>query len=410
LTLHHSSPPAAGWPGLSLLWLIGLNLRLSVLALPPLVPLIHHDLGLSQAAIAALAGLPLLLFGLGAIPGALAIARWGAARTVLAGLLLIGLCAALRGFGPSIGMLFGATVGLGAAIAVTQPALPALVREWYPTSVTRATGGWSNGLLMGTILSAALSLPLVLPLVGGSWSWTMVVWAAPALIAAGWLALALRTRALSPARPLLAAAALQPRRALPDWRDQRVWQIGMLQAAATLGYFGASTFIPDYLAATGRAELNAAALAGLSLGQLPASLLVGLVPWSGLARRRTALALASTMVGALAVLVVAPGPLFVLAAAVLGGCSAATLVIALALPPILAAPTEVPRLAAGVLAVGYSTVWLGLLVTGAIWDATHVPGAAFGPAALAGGLVLLLGPRLLESSRRRASAGLAVPY
>jgi hypothetical protein len=41
-------------------------------------PLIHRDLGLSEAGIAALAGLPLLPFGSGAVPGALLIARVGA--------------------------------------------------------------------------------------------------------------------------------------------------------------------------------------------------------------------------------------------------------------------------------------------------------------------------------------------
>jgi CP family cyanate transporter-like MFS transporter len=172
---------------MALLWLIGLNLRLSVLALPPLVPMIHRDLGLSEAGIAALAGLPLLLFGIGAVPGALLIARVGAQRALVAGLLLIGVSAALRGAGPSVAVLFGATLCLGAAIAVAQPALPALVQRWFPDRVAQATSSWSNGLLMGTILSASLSLPIVLPLVGGNWGWSLLVWGLPALLAAALL-------------------------------------------------------------------------------------------------------------------------------------------------------------------------------------------------------------------------------
>jgi CP family cyanate transporter-like MFS transporter len=181
--------------------------------------------------------------------------------------------------------------------------------------------------------------------------------------------------------------------------------LGLLQSAGTLGYFGASTFIPDYLHATGRSELIAAALASLSLGQLPGSLLVGLLPWPRLARRRTALALGGSMLGALAALVVAPGPAFVLAAGVLGACSGAILVIALALPPLTSAPADVPRVAAGVLAICYSVVWLVLFAAGAAWDATHLPAAAFGPALFGSAFVLLLAPRLLRASTEAARPG-----
>ena len=110
---------------LSLLWLIGLNLRVSLLALPPILPLIHRDLGLSQAASPRFVGLPLLLFAIGAVPGALLAARVGTRRALIIGLLLIGVCAALRGVGPSAAVLFAATLGLGVAIAIIQPVLPA---------------------------------------------------------------------------------------------------------------------------------------------------------------------------------------------------------------------------------------------------------------------------------------------
>jgi CP family cyanate transporter-like MFS transporter len=176
-------------------------------------------------------------------------------------------------------------------------------------------------------------------------------------------------------------------------------------ASGTLGYFGASTFIPDYLHATDRAELIAAALASLSLGQLPGSLLVGLLPWQQIARRRTPLVLGGGALVALAALLVAPGPVFVVAAGLLGAISGAILVIALALPPLTTAPADTPRVAAGVLAICYSVVWLVLLTAGAAWDATHVAGTAFLPAALSGTLVVLLAPPLLRASTEPTPIG-----
>src|SRR5580765_5805996 len=97
----------AGWLSAPIvcLWLAGLNLRLSVLALPPVLPQIHRQLGLSEAGVAALTATPLLLFGLGALPGALLIKHVGARRALIAGLVLIGVFAALRGVGPSSPML-----------------------------------------------------------------------------------------------------------------------------------------------------------------------------------------------------------------------------------------------------------------------------------------------------------------
>ena len=50
-----------------------------------------------------------------------------------------------------------------------QPSMPPLVRAWLPDRIGFATAVYTNGLLIGEVLPVALTLPLVLPLVGGSW-------------------------------------------------------------------------------------------------------------------------------------------------------------------------------------------------------------------------------------------------
>src|SRR4051812_18199555 len=82
---------------LTLLWLAGIDLRLTPLAVPPVLPLIHRDLNLDEKGVAILAGLPVLLFGTAAIVGSLLIARVGARRALLLGLWMIGIASALRG-------------------------------------------------------------------------------------------------------------------------------------------------------------------------------------------------------------------------------------------------------------------------------------------------------------------------
>ena len=371
---------------LGLLWLAGIDLRLTLLAVPPVLPLIHRELGLDEKGVAALSGLPVLLFGVAAVPGAVLIARLGARRALLLGLCLIGISSALRGLGPSVPMLFAMTTCMGAAIAICQPTMPALVRQWFPDRVARATGFWSNGLLVGELLSASFTLPWVLPLVG-SWEASFVVWSVPVVLTAALVALATRHGTTDGGYALASG--------LPDFRSTRQWQLGLLQASASLVYFGGNTFIPDYLHATNQVDLVGPALATLNTAQVPASVVIGFVPMRILAQSWVPIAVAGAIALALVSVLVLPGVPTVVAAGVLGFCAAYILVLSFILPTLLAAPADVARMSAGAFAISYSTAFLVTLVAGAVWDATHVAGTAFLPALLALVLVLGLAPRLL---------------
>src|SRR3974390_3110110 len=69
-----------------LLWLSGACLRLTVLAIPPVIPLLHADLHLSETSIGWLSRLPPMLFAIAAVPGSLLIARFGLIPALLFGL------------------------------------------------------------------------------------------------------------------------------------------------------------------------------------------------------------------------------------------------------------------------------------------------------------------------------------
>jgi CP family cyanate transporter-like MFS transporter len=118
---------------LGLLWMLGVQLRLTILAVPPVLPLIHRDLGLSEKAIGVLSTLPVLLLGLAAVPGSLMVARLGARRACLLGLAIVAAAGAARGIGPSAPMLYGMTLAMGIGVALMQPTLPSLVSEWFPS-------------------------------------------------------------------------------------------------------------------------------------------------------------------------------------------------------------------------------------------------------------------------------------
>jgi cyanate permease len=91
------------WPRLVLLWLAGIDLRVTLLAVPPLIPHIHRDLPLDETAVAALLGLPVLLLAMAATLGSMIISRFDARRAVILGLVLLAASSALRGAGLPLG-------------------------------------------------------------------------------------------------------------------------------------------------------------------------------------------------------------------------------------------------------------------------------------------------------------------
>src|SRR2546428_7616645 len=76
----------ADWVRLLLLWLGGIDLRLTMLAVPPLIPLIHRELHLDEKAVGALVSGPVLLLAVAAVPGSLLIAKLGVRGALVTGL------------------------------------------------------------------------------------------------------------------------------------------------------------------------------------------------------------------------------------------------------------------------------------------------------------------------------------
>ena len=373
-------PPRTILLPLALLWLAGVGLRLTILAPPPVISLIHADLAMTETEVGILSGLPALLFALAAVPGSLLIARFGALSALTIGLLATAVGSALRGAAPTVSLLFAATILPGFGVAVMQPALPPLVRAWLPTRIGFATAIYTNGLLIGEILPVALTLPLVMPLTGGSWRWSFVVWGALcALIAAVVFAMAPRAPA--------AATTSAPRLWWPNWRSGLIWQLGIMLGSVNAMYFATNFFMPRYLHETGRDADISAALTSLNVGQIPASILLLMVA-GGLERKAWPYIGCGALCLAAVLSIVFGDSLMVIAGAgLLGFAAAAVLVLMLALPPLLSPPEDVHRTAAAMFTISYTCAVVTPILSGLAWDLTGVPAMAFVPIGLC---VLLL--------------------
>lgn len=369
---------------LCLLWLAGMSMRVTAVAVPPVIPLIHDDLHMTETQVGILIGIPLLTWSLAAIPGSLLIARLGASLTLFAGLMLTALAGAGRGAAPNVWALYAATLVMGFGIAIMQPALPTLVREWLPQRIGLGTAVSTHGILVGVSAGPMLTIPLVLPLVAQSWRLDFLFWSTPVLLAAALLLLlAPRNR-----RPPLSAAR-PAARWWPDWKNPLTWLLGLTFGSNNALFYGINAFLPDYLASIGRADLIGAGLGWLSGSQFVASTLL-LFTAERLQRRAWPYLVfgPGALAGVLGI-VLGDGFWIVAAATVLGFSLAITFVVTLALPAVLSPPGDVHRVSAGMFTVAFGLAVIVPILCGALWDLSGRPWTAF--------LLLLLCPVTLTS-------------
>jgi CP family cyanate transporter-like MFS transporter len=360
----------ADWVRLLLLWLGGIDLRLTMLAIPPLVPIIHRELHLDEKSVGVLVSGPVLILAVAAVPGSLLIARLGIRRALSVGLGFVALFGALRGVGPSATVLFGATFLMGVGVAVTQPAFPAIVREWFPRRIAIATAAYSNGLLIGETIPTAFTTPFgALPVAHGDWRWALALWSLVVLVTG---------IAIVGAAPRAASGAVARPGWWPDWRANQTAQLGLVMGMASAVYFGANAFIPDFLDQTGRHNLISATLGVLNGAQLLTAPTV--VVWPRLLSGRFGFVASAALMGVAQLGVqFAPGAAVVACAGFLGYSTALAFIAVLTYPPRLAPPGDVARMSAAIFTLQYATAFVVPLLAGALWDATGRAVVAFVP-------------------------------
>jgi CP family cyanate transporter-like MFS transporter len=365
----------AEWVRLLLLWLGGVDIRLTMLAVPPLVPLIHRELHLDEAAVGALVSGPVLILAVASVPGSLLIAKLGIRGALVAGLGSVAVFGALRGLGSNATSLLAATFLMGVGVAVSQPAFPALVREWFPRRIAIATAVYANGILIGETLPTVFTTPFgVLPLAHGEWRPALASWSVFVLVSAVAIA------AYAPAR---AAGVLAARRWWPQWRSHQTMRIGIVMGMASATYFGANAYIPDFLDQTGRHNLISPALAVLNASQLLTAPAVAIWPRM-MTGRGGFVGSATLMAVAQAGIVLTPGVGVVAWAFVLGFSTALAFIVVLSIPPRVAPPGDVASMSAAIFTIQYATAFLLPLIAGALWDASGHALFAFAPGVLAG--------------------------
>lgn len=371
---------------LFLLFLAGVAMRMTILAMPPVIPPVHDELHMSETQVGLLIGLPLALFAIAAVPGSLLIARVGTNAAVLVGMVIAAIASGARGAAVDVTTLYVASIVTGFGIAIMQPAMPTLVREWLPSRIALGTIAYTAGMLIGSTISSALTIPFVMPLLHGSWRGDLVFWAVPAFLIAPVFYL------LSPSRQQGGddTGAIGGRW-WPNWKDPLIWALGLTLGCNNSSFFSTNAFLGEYLASLGKTHLLGAAFAWLNGMQLAAPVLLLLMERRFERRAWPFLVFGPLLLASfLAMILVQTGPSILIAAALVGFTTAMTFAPILALPALLSSPGDVPRTSAGMFTVSYTCAIIIPTLSGALWDLTGRPWTAFLPLCVcAAGLTVL---------------------
>jgi CP family cyanate transporter-like MFS transporter len=380
--------------------LVALNLRPAIASVPPVLPDIQHDLGLSGTGAGVLTALPVLCLGLFAPAAAWLAGRFGVARVVAWALVVLGAGTLARALGGAA-VLFAATFLAGIGLAVGGALLPGIVKAHFPADrAATVTGLYTTGLAGGALLAAALTVPLR-NLFGGSWAPALAVWALPAAAALlVWRQVAAPagpppapTAGDGPRSPGLAAEPAPPSPGGLPWRSGLAWRVTLYTGLQSLLFYAALTWLsPLYRAHGWSAERAGLLLAVFSLTQLVATLgLPALADRTGDRRPWTALAVGACTAGLL-VVAVAPMAAPWLAAAVIGFGTGGQFAMALTLLVDTAAdPAASRRLSGMAFLVGYLLAAAGPAAVGVLHDATGGFTAAFLALTVIGVVTLALG-------------------
>ena len=345
----------------AVLWLVGWTLRVPILAAPPLATRIADTFGLGEAGVGALTMLPIVAVAFGAIPAAWIIARFSLRFVIVSGLLVMAAASVARGLVPTTTMLFSASILMGLGVAAFQTALPAATRVWTPTHVALGSAVYLNGMMLGELSGAGLTLPLVLPLAAGDWSIALVLWTIPILLVAA-LVVLVRLPIDPSGVKGIESTCLSPGKSLPHWKDGRVWQYGLLLASSAVAFLAINAFSGTLLRARSETEALGGLLFAYNATPLLASFIVLAAPkWIGL---RTPIAVSAVLAAAgMAGFIFLESWASWAAALVTGCASTVELILLVSLPPAIAKGIAVTRLSAGMTLIGFAIAF-ALTLTG----------------------------------------------
>ena len=235
--------PAESRPSQALLavtlLVVAANLRPTITAYGSLVGVIGNDTGLGAGALGVLGAIPLLAFA--AVSPAVhhLTDRIGLDRAVLVSTAVLVVGTAIRSLPGTDGVisLWAGTAILGAAIAVGNVAVPAIVKRDFPREVPLVTGIYTAVLSTTAAFASGLALPIAQRT---GWRVGLGIWGVLSVLAL--LAWLLRLRPVRASASTTGPVRVTAGRSM--WRSAVAWQVTLLMGAQATSFYLLVTWLP----------------------------------------------------------------------------------------------------------------------------------------------------------------------
>lgn len=164
------------------LFFVSINLRIGITSVSPVLETIRQDLNISNFSVSFLTAIPVFCMGTFALLTGKVIRKYGAEKSIMACLILIGFATCMRAFTFSISTLFASSLFIGIGIALAGPLLSGFIKEKSPTKIGLMIGIYSIGMGTGASLSAGLTIPLQ-HVLKDDWNMALAFWGVLTIIA-----------------------------------------------------------------------------------------------------------------------------------------------------------------------------------------------------------------------------------
>lgn len=234
--------------------LVSFNLRPSITAVGPLIPMIREDLGLSNAWAGFLTTLPLLTFATFSLFSA-AIGKWlGNARAIFYGLLLLLIGTIIRVQGGA-DILFIGTGLTGVGIVICNVLLIPLVKNRMPQKIGLVTASYTTGMTLFAAVASGISAPMAIDM-GLGWRGSLLTWVGLLV-----LVLIIWFPQLKFKTFISEAENAAPR--VNVWKSRLAWDVSMFMGVQSLLFFTIIAWLPDMMIARGLSAVEAGVLVSL---------------------------------------------------------------------------------------------------------------------------------------------------
>ncbi len=243
------------------LLLTSLNLRAAVTSLGAVLRDVQADLAMSDTVAGLLTALPVLCFGVVGLVAARVGRRVGTDRALVLSLLLVSGGLVVRALAPDVPALLVTTLVALVGSAIGNVLVPVLVKAWFPDQVGRYTGLYSLGVVVGTAVPTAVTVPLAEAF--GGWRVGLGLWAIPAALAlVPWFLVGRREAIAMPAPPLAEVSASTARTIR---RHPAAWALMVFFGIQSLEAYVAMGWLPSILQDAGISPTRAGLFASLAL-------------------------------------------------------------------------------------------------------------------------------------------------